>query len=180
MAWKRILVLGGCSAWLAGCMVSRAGYGVKIEGSHDDTKDRVRVSSYNYSRKADIPVGTQDWHFRGSVDKETHAAKYRLSVVFHSDRSTSWGHARFTAADGEKDVPVKNARTSLYCSDSGCTSYEKVNIELDRATLAHWAKSGATVRFSSTTGTESRTVTVDAEEVKRFLQKMDAVAAGEL
>ncbi len=182
MAWERILVLGGCSALLAGCLASRADYGIKIEGLHDDTKERVMVSSYNSSRKADISPCGQDWHFRGSVDKETNVAKYRFHVVFHSGgQSTSWDHARFPAADGgEKEVPVKNVRTSLHCNDTGCKSYEKVIVALDRATLAHWTKSGATVRFTSTTGTESRTVTVDAEEAKRFLQQMDAVAAGEL
>ncbi len=180
MAWKRILMLGWCAAWLAGCAIPRARYGVKIEGLGDSAEDRVRVSTYSSGRPARIPVGSQDWFFRGYVDKETRAVKYRFCVIFHSGQTTLWGHASFPAADGETVSPVRNVRTSLYCTDAGCDSYEKLTLAVDRATLAQWAKSGATVKFTSESGSDSRTVTVDAEEAGRFLQKMDEVAAGEL
>ena len=142
---------------------------IKIEGLKDTLEPQVVISTYSYRRN-----GNQaDWFLRGYIDKKSQSTKYQLYITVDSGAWIYWDKIRFNQDGKLTELPAQNVDRDVSCQRYGCTHSEDIVVTLDRAILNSWSQMPTTIRLDSSRVEAKRDITIDPQEVKDFLLKLD-------
>lgn len=160
---------------ITGCATTGNLSGIKVVGLNDELENKVKVTTYDYTKPFLIVGGSQDWFFRGYLNKETKQASYQLYAIINSGRWMYWDTAKFKMSGKLKKYELSRVGSDVDCSKYGCAHYEDVILHLERDVLDDWKNANPVVRFSSSKVSGHRDINIDSKEVVEFLNKMDFV-----
>jgi len=168
---KKILILSIAVFW--GCATSTMS--VDVTGLDDPLEEKIKVTSYNYSKPFILAVGQADYFFRAYIDKSSKSQNLQLYVRFNSSDWIFWDRVKFDAGNGLEVFDVSRVGSDVDCSQYGCSHYEDVVFKIEKGWLESWANTGKTLRFFSTRVSTHRDVSVSLEETRAFLGKLNSL-----
>jgi len=148
---------------------------VNVIGLNDPLEEKIKVTSYNYSKPFILAVGQADYFFRAYIDKKTKIQTIQLYVLFNSRDWIFWDKVKFDAGNGLEVFDVSRVGSDVDCSQYGCSHYEDVVFNIEKKWLENWAHQGKTLRFFSTKVSTHRDVTISIEEANAFLERVNSL-----
>jgi hypothetical protein len=192
MSYKKLLFFGLCIVLLCGCHRGGASAlrddkatiqkaddhldvdGADINGHDDPLESKVEVKVGSKGLKYSLWGGK---FYRGYIDKKTKTTSYQLYVRSKNNQLMNWDIARYLTQEGLIEVPVVRIGKEVTCTQYGCSYFEDVILNVDRATLEKWNSANITVRFSSSTVSGNNDIDIDKDDTITFIKAMDTVIA---
>ena len=162
------ILSGGCAT---------TGGSVEVTGLNDSFEEKVKVSTFNYTRPFMGIVNPSDYFFRGYINKKTDDKSYQLYTITNSVDWMYWDEARILINGDLKKLPALRVNSDVKCSQYGCAHYEDVVINLNREILDQWSASTTpiVVRYVSSRVSNSIDIEINKAELLDFLNYMDSV-----
>jgi hypothetical protein len=170
---QKIVIISIAVFFIYSCATSTMS--VDVIGLDDPLEEKIKVTSYNYSKPFILAVGQADYFFRAYIDKSSRNKNIQLYVQFNSSDWIFWDRVKFDTGNGLEVFDVSRVGSDVDCSQYGCSHYEDVVFKIEKGWLESWAKTGKTLRFFSTRVSTHRDVSVTIEEAKAFLEKLSSL-----